>query len=219
MNQLFARTKALLPLLICLSVFSCVAHGASFKEAAKQYCNLYAPSSWAPLGKDADLQTTYAFIAKESRKIDNAQFIKALDDANTKDFATFFVSVRANIEAQLGSKWQCEPFDNFFYPRQKFVSLSIGDSVEKRIDPHAPNVMVIMVLASGEVVVNNAPLESSSPETIKKAIDVLLKTMDRSSVEVYLYCDEGANGARIPALLALLKSLGINHVGLIDYPG
>jgi biopolymer transport protein ExbD len=217
MNLFIVRVKALLPLYLCLSVFSCGAHGTSFENAATQYCNLYAPSSWEALGKEAELQTIYSFIVRESRKIDNAQLIKALDNANTKDFATFSVSVRENIEAQLGDKWQCDLFDNFFYPRQKVVSLSISEITEKRIDPNSPNVMVIMLLASGEVVVNDAPLENSSAETIKEAIGMLLRDMNRASMEIYVYCDQGSDGGRVSALLALLNDLGINHVGLIDY--
>lgn len=193
------------------------AHGTSFDNAATQYCDLYTPSSWEALGKEADLQTIYSFIVRESRKIDNAQFIKVLDDANTKDFATFSASVRENIEAQLGSKWQCDFFDNFFYPKQKVVSLSIGDIAEKRIDPNSPNVMVIMLLATGEVVVNNAPLENSSAETIKEAIGMLLGNMNRASTEVYLYFEQGADGGRVSKLVALLSGIGINHVGLIDH--
>jgi biopolymer transport protein ExbD len=217
MNLFIVRVKALLPLYLCLSVFSCGAHGESFKNAATQYCNLYAPSSWEALGDEADLQTIYSYIVRESRKIDNAQFIKSLDDANTKDFATFSASVRENIEAQLGNKWQCDFFDNFFYPKQKVVFLSISDITERRIDPNSPNVMVIMLLASGEVVVNNAPLENSSAETIKKAIGMLLGNMNRASTDVYVYFDQGADGGMVSKLLALLSGLGINHVGLIDY--
>jgi biopolymer transport protein ExbD len=217
MNLFILRVKALLPLYLCLSIYSCGAHGESFENAATQYCNLYAPSAWGALGDEADLQSIYSFIVKESRKIDNAQFIKALDNADTKDFATFSVSVRANIEAQLGNKWQCDLFDNFFYPRQKVVSLSISDITERRIDPNSPNVMVIMLLASGEVVVNNAPLENSSAKTIKEAIGMLLRDMNRASLEIYVYCDQGSDGGRVSALLALLNDLGINHVGLIDY--
>lgn len=193
------------------------AHGTSFDNAATQYCDLYAPSSWEALGDEADLQTIYSYIVRESRKIDNAQFIKALDDADTKDFATYYVSVRANIEAQLGNKWQCDLFDNFFYPRQKVISLSISDITERRIDPNSPNVMVIMLLVSGEVVVNNAHLEDSSAETIKEAIGMLLGNMNRASTEVYVYFDQGADGGRVSTLLALLSGLGVNHVGLIDY--
>lgn len=218
MMNFVMKLKASALFVIYLTTFACAAHGTTFKDAADEYCKLYAPNSWSSFDKNADLQDIYAFIAKKALEIENTKLVDAINDANKESFSAFFVSARANIEKSLGGAWKCEDFDNFFCPKQDVLTVSITGVTKKHISPNSPDTVIIMLLASGDIVINNNPLTNPSSDNIKKAISILSNDNHLSKTEVYLYFDEGADGARISELLILLNDLGIESIGLINYP-
>lgn len=198
-------------------ILSCEANGATYKQAAERYCELYSPNMWDPGAQDSP-QEIYGFIVSEAMKIDNTEFRKDLARVEVRNFSEFHDEIHRLLESRLGQSWKCPAFDDFFYPTQTVVELSVGEVRQQHINPESNDTLIIILTEDGEVLVNNKPLTNSSPENIGRAVDLVLIGKAETSTKVYLYFDEGADGGRMFSILQLLKEKNIESVGLIGYP-
>lgn len=215
-------TKALFDIsklpLIAIALYSCGAHGATYDEATERYCELYNPKAWSEVENRDSLQEVYGFIVSEAMKIDNEQFRSDLQKLQSNDFSIFHKNVHSRFESRLGHRWECENFDDFFFPKQKVIEISLGKHVEEHIRPDDPQTLVLMLTAGGDVLVDNKPLSDSSLEAVSKAIEILLERKAGTSTQVYLYMDKGTDGSEVFGILMLLKDKGIETVRLIGSP-
>jgi hypothetical protein len=160
-------------LTLAFSIASC-AWGATYEQAANRYCELYSPDSWEDLESWASLQEVYGFIVSEAMKIDNAQFRNDIESLEVDNFQEFHGEIHRLMESRLGQPWKCPDFDDFFYPKQKVIELTVGKVVEQHIDLGADDTLVIILAGSGDVLIDNQPLASNSTETIGRALALML---------------------------------------------
>lgn len=198
-------------------ISSCEVRGATYKQAAEQYCELYSPHMWDLETQDS-LQETYGFIVSEAMKIDNTEFRKDLEQVEVSNFPEFHDEIHRLMKSRLDQSWKCPAFDDFFYPKQTVVELSIGEVREQHINPESNDSLVIILTEDGDVLVNNMPLTNSSSENVGRAVDLVLSGKAETSTRVYLYLDEGADGGKMFSILQLLKEKNIKSIGLIGYP-
>lgn len=217
MKSLISTFKYIVMVAVIFPSLSCASE-SKFVNEAEKLCALYNPSIWGELQASGDLHQIYNEIAarQESEIADDA-LKKVLAKANTVSLSSYYYSVRAGVEAELGEAWECDYFDQFFVPEQTVVEVSLVDLVKKRIDPQANNTVVIMVAHSGEVLVNNAPLTINNEENIEVAVKAVIAARQIEGLDFVVYLDNGANGNLITKILKGLKTLGVSKVVFIDY--
>ncbi|WP_347332541.1 hypothetical protein [Marinimicrobium locisalis] len=209
-------TKALLAL-IPLTLIACQAQGVTYREATESYCDLYDPAAWSEVDNQDSLQEVYGYIASKSMDIENDQFRSDLKSMEVESFSGFHKAIHRTFESRLGRSWQCDSFEDFFFPKQKVVELLLGKEAEKHINPSAPNTLVLTLSASGDVLIDNKPLSDTSLETISKAIDISLPRKGDSVAQVYLYLEEGVDAGNLFDIITLLKNKNVESVGLIGH--
>lgn len=194
------------------------AHSSSIEEAASLYCESYSPSTWESLGSGADVSEIYNHIVTvQKAKIKDAAFMQAIENSDNKDFVSFYQSARVNIEKLLGGIWNCEAFDQFYFPQQTLTSISLQEVYKKRINPDDANTLVIAISHSGEVLVNNSPLASTTMDVIKLGVNSRIRGRDINGLEIVLYADQGSDGVLLSRVMRSLAEIGVSKVSLIDY--
>lgn len=203
-------------LLAAASTLACA--DSELRKSVDKFCELYNPKSWPDLGSDATTQEIYAAIVKaQEMQVDHNELKQAIASADTTDFASYYHSVKQNIESLLDEPWECADFEQFYLPKQKVISLTLGEVVEKRINPQAEDVLIVMLTAGGDLLVNNAPLQSPEAGSLKAALESRLRGRDINGVNVVVYFDAGADGGRMAGVLKALAAVGIKKVDLVDY--
>jgi len=187
----------------------------SFKKSLDVYCNLYSPESLSKAGDHADVQTVYGnLLSQQKLLIKNKKLSDILTTADKSGFVNFYHSVKNQVEKELGRSWECPNFDLFFMPRQKVVSITLNGINSKQIDPQSDSVITIMLTNSGDLLLNNAPLQGMSK--LKPAIISLVAKDKIKTKQFVLYFDQGSNGEFISDILSVLTELGVTSVDLID---
>lgn len=206
----------LLAVTFCFSIGSCA--DANLEQELGQYCETFNPDNWKGLEKDAELQDIYAHIVKaQNLKIKNADLKAVIDKSQSGEFNQFYHRTRQNIESLLGGEWKCEVFDAFFLPEQRVISLSLNAVSKKRIDPNGANNIIVILSHSGEVLINNAALLSSTPDNLRLGLVSRIANRPYDELNFVLYADEGADGGRLASMLGVFAELGIKNVDLIDF--
>lgn len=209
--------KILLLILIATSGGACA--DAELQKSVEEFCELYNPESWSGLGESASTQEIYSHILKAQQEVVRNQELKqAIASADTTDFASYYYSVKQNVESLLGKSWECTYFDQFYLPQQKVIQLTLGEATKKRINPQDKNTLVVMLTSDGTVLINNAPLQSAEASVVEAALRSRLQGTDVAKVHVVAYFDAGADGSRVAGLLKALAATGIKEVDLVDYP-
>lgn len=206
----FANGSLLLILLIAMNACS----EDSFNDSLKQYCELYSPDSINSVGENADLQTVFGSILERQADISNKKLQSILKTADNSSYSRFHASVKSKVEEEAGVAWECKYFDQFFFPTQKVISLTLGSVEDKVIDPHGDKIVTIMVTHSGEVLFNSSPLIDLSK--LQSAIESRVANDPIDTFDFVLYFDQGSNGEQISDTLILLKRLGVSKIELID---
>lgn len=188
--------------------------GENFPSSLAEYCQLFSQDSINSYGRDLELQAIYGEILERQASIKNEVLQKILNSADTVSFASFHSSVTKQIETELGDKWQCSDFDNFFLPTQKIITLQLGGITQKAMHPESDNVITIMLAHSGETLINNKPLTDITK--LSQAIKLKINKQPIDNFEFIIYFDQGSNGELITDILAALTELGVSKVGLID---
>lgn len=210
-------SKSLLGFLSVFSLVAC-ADTQSVEEAADQYCEIYNPSSWKGISKSAEAYEIYNYIVTvQNETVTNSDFSLAVGNADSSSFTDFYYSARKNIEALLGSTWDCDHFDQFYLPLQTIISLSLGGVSKDRIDPNNPDTVVISISHQGDVLVGNAALASTSHDTITAAVKSRIASKELEAIRFVLYADSGADGSLVPKVLNSLTQIGVKNVSFIDY--
>lgn len=206
----------LLAVTFCYSIGSCA--DASLQPQVDQYCETFNPDNWKGLEKDAELPVIYAHIVKSQRSlIKNADLISVIEKSESGDFNQYYHHTRQNIERLLGGQWPCQYFDAFFLPEQRVVSLSLNAVSKKRIDPNAANNIIVILSHSGEVLINNTALLSSTPDKLRLGLISVIANRPYGELNFVLYADEGADGGRLASMLGVFAELDITNVDLIDF--
>lgn len=104
--------------------------------------------------------------------------------------------------------------ERFVLPKQTIISLSLSGMQEKAIDPNADNVITIVLVHSGEILVNGAPLKELSK--LKAALESRISKRPLGELNFVLYFDEGSNGELVSDVMIALAELGVVSVDLID---
>lgn len=197
-----------------VAVNACSSDG--FTQAANQYCSLYSAESLASVGEKAEVQAIFGSILERQASINNEKLQKILKSADSSSFSNYYTSIKAQIEAELGSAWACDDFDQFFLPKKKVISLSLVGVKQKAVDPNADNAITIMVAHSGEILVNGAALKEISK--LKAALESKIAKRTIGELNFVLYFDEDSNGELVSDVMIALAELGVVSVDLIDMP-
>lgn len=217
MNQLLKAFKSIVVLGLVMPGLSC-ASDADFAKEAEKLCALYNPNNWGELQGSGDLHPVYDVIsARQESELANPAIKRVLAAADASSFSSYYYSVRAGIEAELGGAWECDYFDRFFMPQQTVIVVQLVDVVKKHIDPQAANTIVIMVAYSGEILINNAPIVSNDDSVLEQAISSTIRGRPITNLSFVLYMDDGANGNLLSRIFRTLKKLGVGNVEVIDY--
>lgn len=214
MNPVKYRKFNTFSLLLMLLVAVNACSDDNLRHALDRYCKLFDPESIFKIGDGADLQTVYADIQERQSAIKSERLNSILALSDKSSISSYYVSIKSNVEKELGEAWRCDDFDQFFLPKQKVVSLLLTGVQFKPINPLSDKIITIMLAHSGELLVNNNPLKDYSK--LKPALASIILQAPIDSFDFVLYFDEGSNGELISDILATLTELGVSKVGLID---
>jgi biopolymer transport protein ExbD len=204
--------------LACL-VVSCntIAAANNYKAEADAFCELYNPSNWKHLPKEASGQEIFGVIWDGYNKvIKSEKFKTATTGFEKSDIQAYYQSVPGRIERLISEKWHCRYFDDFYLPSQRVTSLKIEGLQDLRIDPNRPENLVIGINQAGEVFLNNAALAASTEKIITLAVKNEVGKATMKDFQFIIYADKGAPLEVFTLLINTLYKLGISDIKLID---